>query len=322
MLTAADVWTAAARLAGVARQTPIVTSEALDARVGARTFLKTETLQWGGSFKYRGVMNKLLARHADSAAALVAYSSGNHAVSVSMAARRRGRPAVLVMPEDAPAIKLKRVREQGGRIVSYDRACADRVALARQVCAEVDGVLFPPFEDPDVICGQATATLELIQQCRETGVELDDILLPCGGGGLLSGGMLAAQAARSAARVWAIEPQGFDRMRRSVAAGRVVENERTFGSICDALLARAPCELTLRLAMEGACRGLCPDDRAVAAAVAFAFEELKLVVEPSGAIALAAAMTTPDPFAGRSVGIVLSGGNVDPATLAAALEQG
>lgn len=311
MISDQDVFDAAARLRGVVRETPLIGCGRLGQSIGGRVHLKAESLQFGGALKFRGVMNKLLVQSLRPGATLVAYSSGNHAISVAMAARRHRMAAVLVMPEDAPHVKIRRAREEGAEIVFYDRGSTDRVALAEHLCAERAGVLFPPFDDEKVICGQATATLELIEQARAMGDELDHILLPCGGGGMLSGAVLAARAARSRARIWAVEPDGFDCMRQSLRQGRRIENARASGSICDALMAKAPAAITLAIAMEGQCASLNPDDDAVRQAVAYAFSELKLVVEPSGAIALAGLLASADLFRQRSVGVVLSGGNVD-----------
>ncbi|OCW24109.1 threonine/serine dehydratase [Pseudomonas sp. S3E12] len=311
-----DIFDAELRLEGVVRKTPVLCSSSLDRMIHGNAFIKADSLQWGGALKYRGVMNKLFACPVPPGTTIVAYSSGNHAVSVAIAARQHGLVAILVMPHDAPAIKIERAREQGAEIVFYDRTHTDRVALAQRLCNDAQGVLFPPFDDEDIICGQATATLELIRQCREQGSELDHILIPCGGGGLLSGAVLAVRAARSNARIWAVEPEGFDCMRRSMEAGCKIENRLGEGSICDALMARAPADITLELALEGRCGSLRPDDETVRKAVAHAFSELKLVVEPSGAIALAAVMSAPELFTGASVGVVLSGGNVDASAFA------
>ena len=308
---------AAARLGTEVVHTPLLCSPMLDRLCGARVWIKAECLQTGGSFKYRGAVNKLLqlgpllqtkpqnARH------VVAYSSGNHAIALACAAARLDCKATLVMPADAPAIKMERVRAEGGSIEFYDRKTDDRIARAQLLGQRLVAPVIPSYDDPDIILGQATLVLEMLQDARQRGVELDDVLVPCGGGGLLAGAVLAAAALNSAARIYAVEPAGFDDMARSIISGRRESNTRRSGSICDSLLIDCPGEVTFPIIAAGAHGGIAVGDDEVARATRFAFRNLKLVVEPGGAVALAAVLAGRLELKGRSVGLVLSGGNVD-----------
>lgn len=313
-----DVEDAARRLEGHAVVTPLLRCDVLDEAGGGRVFVKAECLQRTGSFKFRGAWNRLSRLDAEQKKrGVVAFSSGNHAQGVAAVAKLLGMPAVIVMPADAPAVKAEGVRALGARIVPFDRETEDRNAIAARLAAETGAVVVPAFDDPFVIAGQGTTGLEIVAQAA--GVSLDAVLCPAGGGGLVAGVGLAMKRLSPETRIWAVEPAGFDDHRRSLAAGRIVCNERLTGSICDALLAPAPGEITFalnRMQLSGAVT--VSDDEALAA-MAFAFRHLKIVLEPGGAVALAAVLNRRVETQGRAVCVVVSGGNVDPALFARAL---
>ena len=316
--TAADVDAAAARLAGVAVRTPLINAPVLDAAVGARVFLKAETLQRTGSFKFRGAYNKISAILAEQrAAGVVAYSSGNHAQGVAAAAKLLGLPATIVMPRDAPAAKRERTAALGAEIVLYDRESEDRMAIAQRIAQERGATLVPPYDDPLIIAGQGTIGREIVEDLDALGLTPDVVVIGASGGGLAAGISLAVTARLPDVKFYTAEPEGFDDMARSFASGHREVNERLSGTICDALMSPTPGELTFPITRELIGEGVSASDAAVGRAVAFAFRELKLVVEPGGAIGLAALLAgkvpvgTPD--GGKIVVAVLSGGNVDAA---------
>ena len=317
--TFVDVAAAAERLAGVARITPLLESDALNALVGGRVLLKAEPLQHTGSFKFRGAYNAISQ---SDAPAVVAYSSGNHAQGVARAARLLGRQATIVMPADAPAIKLANTRADGAEVRLYDRQSESREAIGAAIAAATGAVLIRPYDDPHIIAGQGTAGLELAEQARATGAIPDAALIPCGGGGLIAGCGLALAELCPGIEIFAVEPAAFDDTGRSLAAGARLSNPADGCSICDALLAPCPGELTFALNRRLLAGGLVASDAAVRRAIGFAFRHLKLVVEPGGAVALAALLAGAFDARGRTVAIVLSGGNVDPAAFAEALGQG
>jgi threonine dehydratase len=311
--TAADVDEAARRLAGVALHTPLLTSIALDAMTGGRTFLKAETLQRTGSFKFRGAYNKLAAIPPEQrAGGVVAYSSGNHAQGVAAAARLLGMRCVIVMPRDAPRAKRERTAAHGADVVLYDRASDDREAIASEIAAKRGAILVPPYDDALIIAGQGTAGREIIEDLGAMGLSPDVVVVTASGGGLTAGIALAVKARAPAAKLYTAEPQGFDDHARSFRSGRREENAALTGTICDALMARMPGKLTFAINQSLVSAGLAVSDAEVAAAVAFAFNELKLVVEPGGAVALAALMHGKIDVKGKVAVAVLSGGNVDP----------
>lgn len=315
---------AAKRLAGQAVVTPLLEFAALNARVGGRVLVKPETLQRTGSFKFRGAFNAI-ARLAESASppqAVVAFSSGNHAQGVAAAARLAGIPAVIVMPADAPVNKVERTRADGAEIVLYDRHREDREAVAAAIARERNAAIVRPFDDPDVIAGQGTVGLEIVRQASELGVTPQAVLAPCGGGGLVAGTALAVKRALPEATVHGVEPEGFDDTARSLVAGERLANAPGRSSLCDALLAPQPGALTFALNRRLLGPGYAVSDDEVMAAMAFAFREMKLVVEPGGAVALAALLAGRHDARGRTTAIILSGGNVDAATFSAALERG
>ena len=311
--TAADVDAAARRLAGVALRTPLVTSPILDALTGARVFLKAEILQRTGSFKFRGAYNKLSSiPQTERACGVVAFSSGNHAQGVAAAARLLGMPAVIVMPADAPRPKRERTAAMGAEVVLYDRAREDRQAIAHDIAERRNAALVPPYDDPLVIAGQGTAGREIVEDLAAQGLVPDVIAVTASGGGLTAGIALAVKERLPLARLYTAEPEGFDDHARSFKSGRREKNAALTGTICDALMAQTPGELTFAINRTLVGEGAAVSDREVAAAVAFAFHELKLVLEPGGAVALAAILSGKIDVKGKIAVAVLSGGNVDP----------
>src|SRR6202161_4852772 len=313
MPTAQDVDAAAQVLAGIAWRTPLIASPALDALTGGRTFLKAETLQRTGSFKFRGAYNKLASIPLDKrAGGVVAFSSGNHAQGVAAAARLLGMPCVIVMPHDAPRAKRERTAALGAEIVLYDRARDDREAIARDIAARRDAILVPPYDDALIIAGQGTAGREIVEDLGALGLVPDVVVVTASGGGLTAGIALAVKSRVPTASLYTAEPQGFDDHARSFRSGQREENAALTGTICDALMARMPGKLTFAINRALVGGGVVVNDQEVAAAVSFAFTELKLVVEPGGAVALAALMTGKIDVRNKIAVAVLSGGNVDP----------
>jgi threonine dehydratase len=317
-----EVEAAALRLAGIARRTPLLAGTPLDEATGGRLLFKAECLQLTGSFKFRGAYNRLVQLDAAGrCAGVVAFSSGNHAQGVAAAARMLGIPATIVMPSNAPAIKLANTRALGAEVVLYDRFAEDREAIARRIVAERGATLVPAYDDPHVVAGQGTAGLELMRQAAELGIVPDQVLVPTSGGGLTAGTAIAVRALAPAAAVYGVEPEAFDDTRRSLAAGTLQSNPPEARSICDALQSSPPGTLTFAI-NRGLLAGiLTVSDAEVEAAMARAFRDLKLVVEPGGAVALAAALAGKVALAGRTTAIILSGGNVDPAMFIAALSR-
>jgi threonine dehydratase len=310
--TAADVDAAAEKLAGVALRTPLINSPVLDAAVGARVFLKAETLQRTGSFKFRGAYNKISSIPPERrAGGVVAYSSGNHAQGVAAAAKLLKMPAVIVMPSDAPRPKRERTAALGAEIVLYDREREDRAAIARGIAAERNAVLVPPFDDPMIIAGQGTAGREIIEDLAAMGLKPDVVVVGASGGGLIAGIALAIKARVPTAKLYSAEPEGFDDTARSFRSGKREKNARMSGTICDALMTNTPGAITFEINRRLVGEGITASDEEVGRAVAFAFRELKLVVEPGGAIGLAALLAGRLEVKGKVVVGVLSGGNVD-----------
>jgi threonine dehydratase len=310
--TALDVDEAARRLAGVALRTPLLTSSTLDAMTGGCVFLKAETLQRTGSFKFRGAYNKLATIPAERRpGGVVAFSSGNHAQGVAAAARLLGMPCIIVMPADAPRAKRERTAALGAEIVLYDRVRDDREAIAAEIATRRNATLVPPYDDALIIAGQGTAGREIVEDLNALGLSPDVVVVTASGGGLTAGIALAVKARAPAAALYTAEPQGFDDHARSFRSGQREENAALTGTICDALMARTPGRLTFAINRSLVGAGVVASDDEVAAAVAFAFAELKLVVEPGGAVALAALMTRKIDVTGKVAVAVLSGGNVD-----------
>lgn len=316
----ADVQAAAGRIAGQAVLTPLLESSALNKRLGFRLLVKAEPLQRTGSFKFRGAFNRLVQLDAEQRRrGVVAFSSGNHAQGVAASAEILGIPAVIVMPADAPAIKLANTRGYGAEVVTYDRWTVDREAIAAEIQAERGAVLVKPYDDPHIIAGQGTAGLEAAEQAASRGIEIDAFAANSSGGGLIAGCALALEALSPGTKVYCAEPAGFDDHARSLVAGERLANAAGASSICDALLAQKPGEITFAINQSRLAGGLVASDDEVRRAMAVAFQELKLVVEPGGAVALAAALAGRIPGSPRTVVVVASGGNVDLATFRTAI---
>ena len=316
--TFADVEAAAVRLRGEAVVTPVLRSVDLDRRVGGTVLLKAEPLQRTGSFKFRGAFNRLVQLSpAERKTGVVAWSSGNHAQGVAAAAALLDIPAVIVMPADAPALKLAKTRALGAEVVTFDRVTEDREVIARRIAAERGATVVPSYGDPHIIAGQGTLGLELMAQARAMGLRVDDIIAPASGGGLIAGIGIAARVSNPGVKLFSAEPAGYDDHRRSLAAGERQRNASTANALCDALLAVTPGALTWALNEQALTGGYTVSDAEVKAAMVFAFEDLKVVVEPGGAVALAAVLAGHHAAAGRTVAVVLSGGNVDAGTFAA-----
>jgi threonine dehydratase len=301
-------------------RTPLLQCAALDAEAGGHFFLKAECLQRTGSFKIRGATNRLL-RLSDTQRrkGVVAWSSGNHAQGVAAAAQLVGTTAKIVMPSDAPQAKIDGTKELGADIVFYDRATEDREAIGHRIAEDEGRVLVPSYDDADIISGQGTVGLEIVEQVNELGVSLNEVLVPVSGGGLIAGVGLALKHYCPNARLYAVEPEGFDDHRRSVASGQRETNPSASGSLCDALLAPSPGALTWAINQTQIDGGYAVNEEDVLSAMAFAHQHLKLKLEPGGAIALAAALNGTHECQGRNVAIILSGGNVDDVTFNRAL---
>ena len=310
--TIADVEAAAARIKGVAIRTPLLNFPVLDERLGARVFLKAETLQRTGSFKFRGAYNKISSLPADrKKAGVVAYSSGNHAQGVAHAATLCGVPAVIVMPQDAPKAKRERTKAFGAEVVLYDRDREDRAAIARKIAEERGAVLVPPFDDPLIVAGQGTAGREICEDLAALGVKPDLAVIGASGGGLIAGNSLALKARVPDISIYAVEPEGFDDTIRSFKSGQRERNAKMSGTICDALMTETPGAVTFEINKKLVGQGVVASDAEVGRAVAFAFRELKLVVEPGGVIGLAALLAGKLDIKGKTVVAILSGGNID-----------
>ncbi len=303
----ADVQRAAGQLRGVAHRTPVLTSAALDERTGATVFVKAENQQRVGAFKFRGAYNAVAAMDpAVRARGVVTASSGNHAQALALAAKLHGVPAWIVMPEDAPALKLAATRGYGAEVIPYDRYTGNRVAISRRAAEERGATLVPPYDHPDVMAGQGTLALELIEEVGPL-----DLLLVClGGGGLLAGCAVAATALSPGIEIVGVEPAAGDDWARSYAAGERVRLAEIPRTIADGQQTEAPGELTWATARPLVARIAVVDDGAIREAMVFLFERMKTVAEPSGASALAALLSGAVEARGRRVGVTLSGGNV------------
>jgi threonine dehydratase len=318
----ADIEAAAERIKGQAIRTPLLESPALNQRVGGRVLIKAETLQRTGSFKFRGAYNRISQiPEGERRAGVVTYSSGNHAQGVAAAAALLGLPSTIVMPADAPAIKLDNTRRYGAQVVTYQRDSESREAKAEEIAQDSGGAIVRPYDDPGIIAGQGTCGLEIARQAAAMHARLDALLVCCGGGGLSAGCALAMSEMSPDTEVYTVEPEDFDDTARSLVRGERVGNDPGARSICDALLASTPGELTFALNRRLLTGGLAVSDAEVVAAMAFAFRDLKLVVEPGGAVSLAAVLCGRYDARGKTVALTLSGGNVDPETYRSALQQ-
>ena len=311
--TVNDVEAAMSRIRPHVTETPLWPSSDLSERSGATVFLKLESLQRTGSFKIRGALNRLTQlSEVERARGVIAWSSGNHAQGVALAARLVGTTATIVMPSDAPAIKTAGTLRLGAKIVPYDRVREDREAIARRIAAEHGLTIVPAFDDPDVIAGQGTIGLEIVRQMAGCDATIDDVYVPVSGGGLIAGIATAILAHIPKARIFSVEPVGYDDHLRSLAAGHKVRNSSASRALCDGLLAPEPGRLTWDINRRALAGGLAVSEEEVRAAVAFAFHRLKIVVEPSGAVGLAALLSPRHQSAGRTAIAVVTGGNVDP----------
>lgn len=315
-ITIQDIQSAETRLMGHALPTPLIGHPALDEAAGRRVWIKCESLQKTGSFKYRGARNALAALpDGIRARGVIAVSSGNHAQGVALAAAEFGVPALIFMPKDAPAPKVEGTRKSGAKIRFYDRETEDRDALAVAAAKEMGRTLIRPFDEAQVIAGQGTVGLEIAQHARGLGLRSADVLVPCGGGGLSAGIALALAHEAPALRLRTVEPIGFDDTARSLMSGQREVNSARSGSICDAILTPSPGALTFPLLRAHAGPGLTVSDEACLLAMGMAARHLDLTLEPGGAAALAAALSRADDIQGPDVIVVASGGNVDPALL-------
>ena len=318
--TFADVEDAAERLRGEAGETPLLRADALDAATGGRVFVKAEALQRTGSFKFRGAYNRLCRlSETERKAGVVAFSSGNHAQGVAAAARIVGCPALIVMPADAPAIKLAATRALGAEVVTYDRYAESRETIAARIAAERGAVVVPAFDDPWIMAGQGTVGLEAARQLGDIGVLAEVLLCPASGGGLMAGMALAFERLSPSTALYVVEPRGYEDHAQSLKAGRPVRITPGAPSLCDALMSPFPGDIPFAINGRRLAGALAVDDDEALAAMAFAFRHLKLVLEPGGAVALAALLSGRLPLEGRTALVVASGGNVDPALYARAI---
>ncbi|MCJ9751604.1 threonine/serine dehydratase [Neorhizobium sp. BETTINA12A] len=321
MTDIAMIEAARVRLDGHVRRTPLLSSPFLDDIAGRRIFVKPECLQHTGSFKFRGAWSAISALSPDvRAKGVIAFSSGNHAQGVALAARMHGIPSVIIMPSDAPRIKIENTRAYGADVVLYDRLNEDRDVIGARLSQERGLTLIRPFDEPLVIAGQGTTGLEIAEQAKEERIEKADVLVPTGGGGFISGVALALNAKAPGFLVHPCEPQGFDDVTRSLASGRIERNATQGGSLCDAIVTPQPGNITFPIMSKLCGAGLVVTDDEALHAVALAFSRLKIVVEPGGAVALAAALFHGETL-GETVIAVCSGGNIDPDIFRLALDR-
>ena len=304
---------AAVRIKGHARRTPLLSSPFLDDIAGRKVYVKPECLHHTGSFKFRGGWSALSALDPKTRArGVIAFSSGNHAQGVALAAARHGTTSVIVMPVDAPQLKIENTRALGAQVILYDRDSEDRDEIGATLAKDRGLTLIKPFDEPMVIAGQGTTGLEIAQDANALGIKNADVLVCCGGGGLTSGIALALEADAPTLRVRPVEPDGFDDVARSLAAGAIQRNTATSGNICDAIITPQPGDLTFPIMHRLCGAGLTISEDEALNAMAQAFLRLKLVAEPGGAAALAAALYRNDDLQGDTVIVTISGGNVDP----------
>ncbi|MFW2543067.1 threonine ammonia-lyase [Primorskyibacter sp. 2E107] len=317
----ARIEAAGERLKGQARRTPLLGAPALDEIAGRRLLIKPECLQRTGSFKFRGGWAALSALPEGARRrGVIAFSSGNHAQGVALAAREHGAPAVIIMPSDAPRLKIENTRALGAEVVLYERGGAEsRESIGARLSAERGLTLIKPYDDPEVIAGQGTCGLEIAQQAAELGITEAEVLVCCGGGGLTAGIALALEARAPGMRVRPAEPEGFDDTARSLALGERQSNAREAGGLCDAILTPTPGALTFPITSRLCGPGVVVTDEEALKAMALAFRHLKVVAEPGGAVALAGALFHGDELEGETAIATISGGNVEAAVFAQAL---
>ena len=313
---------AAERLKGHARRTPLLNAPLLDDIAGRRVWVKAECLQLTGSFKFRGAWSALSALDPDTRArGVIAFSSGNHAQGVALAAKMHGAPAVIIMPSDSPQLKIDNTRAYGAEVLLYDRDGESREEIGKRLGAERGLTLIKPFDEPQVIAGQGTCGLEIAEQAAEQGITKADVIVCCGGGGLTSGIALAFEADAPGLRVRPAEPEGFDDVARSLRSGGIERNNATSGNICDAILTPQPGDITFPIIQRLCGPGLAISEQEALQAMAHAFNRLKVVAEPGGAAALADALFRADQIEGDDVIVTISGGNVDAPMFQRALES-
>ncbi|MDE1131824.1 MAG: threonine/serine dehydratase [Ascidiaceihabitans sp.] len=313
---------AAQRIQGHARYTPLLNSPFLDEIAGRRVWVKPECLQHTGSFKFRGGWSALSALDEQTRAkGVIAFSSGNHAQGVALAARSHGVPSVIIMPSDAPALKIANTKALGAEVVLYDRDGESRDAIGAAMSKERGLTLIKPYDEPEVIAGQGTVGLEIATQAAEHGITKAEVIVCCGGGGLTSGIALALEADAPDMLVRPVEPEGFDDVARSLKDGVIRSNAATSGNICDAVITLQPGDITFPIMKRLCGSGLTVSEDEALQAMAQAFSRLKLVAEPGGAIALASALYRSDQITGDDVIVVISGGNVDAALFQTALSR-
>lgn len=314
---------AAARLRGIVVRTPLLESKALNERLGARLFLKCETLQHTGSFKFRGAYNTLSRLSTEQkTAGVIAYSSGNHAQGVALSAKMLNIPATILMPEDSPAIKLNNTRGYGARVITYDRYNESREEIGEKIAKDGKLTLVKPYDNYFVISGQGTTGIEIAEQLKEKNIHADICAGPAGGGGLIAGTSLALRELSPRTKIYAAEPENFDDTSRSLTAGEPVQNETGQQSICDAIVTPTPGKITFAINKLTLSGGLVVTDDETRAAMRDAFHYFKCVIEPGGAVALAALLTGKVDIKGKTVVAIASGGNVDPALYSDILKEG
>ncbi|MEZ5757217.1 MAG: threonine/serine dehydratase [Emcibacteraceae bacterium] len=315
-----DVLSAANKIAGHSVKTPLLKCDDLSEKLSAEIYVKAECLQRVGAFKFRGAYNRLSRLSDDEKKrGVVAYSSGNHAQGVAASARLLGIDAVIVMPKDSPKMKLQNTINYGAEVITYDRATESREEIAAQISAERGCVVVPSFEDFYIIAGQGTAALEALHQAKDFGTEFDVFMTPVGGGGLISGCSLAVKALSPETEIYGVEPEGFNDVQRSLQSGKIESNPKPSGSICDAILTVHPEPMTYTIMSRNLSGVLTVTDEEALKAMKYAWEKLKLVVEPGACVALAAVLHGKLDVKGKKICIVLSGGNVDEETFIKAL---
>lgn len=311
-----------ARLEGHVRRTPLLNSEFIDALAGRRVWIKPECLQHTGSFKFRGAWSAISALDPDvRSKGVIAFSSGNHAQGVALAAKMHGIPSVIVMPSDSPQQKLDNTKDYGAEVITYDRGSEDRDIIGAALSEERGLTLIKPFDEPLVIAGQGTCGLEIAEQAAQHGITEAEVIVCCGGGGLTSGIALALEAEAPGLRVRPAEPEGFDDVARSLRSGEIKSNAQLSGNICDAIITAQPGDITWPILKRLCGPGLIISEEEALQAMSHAWSRLKVVAEPGGAAALAAALFRGDEIEGDDVIITISGGNVDPQMFARALES-
>lgn len=314
------IFEAQARLSGHAIETPILNSPFIDELAGRRVYIKAECLQRTGSFKFRGAWSALSGLpEAARKSGVIAFSSGNHAQGMALAAKLHGVDVVIVMPSDAPALKIANTRALGAEVVLYNRQNESREEIGSALAEARDLTLVRPFDEPLVIAGQGTAGLEIAAHAQANNIDHGDVLVPCGGGGLTSGIALALEAERPGLRVRPIEPEGFDDVARSLTTGMIQSNDRSTGSICDSIITTCPGSVTFPILQRLVGSAITVSDQEALRAMAVAFQRAKIVTEPGGAVGLAAALYRPERVDGDAVYVVATGGNVDAAIFAQAL---